>query len=452
MYITNAERATPYPTTPTEHAGLLHPPKAKGRAFVPRKVPPDGAWMEGDAHAPWELDAVLWDAGGGLDRYVSMNRFAGESRTVADYLELCAIFSDCDYYNVSGLMNLPPKAVLRQALDRLREAGVPDPSLVLSSGRGLQLAWLHEPLVRNDMPLSAWNAVQNGLYRLLEPFGADPKARHAATVLRMAGTENSKNGAMTRVLREPREGLYRFEDLAEALVKDAPREDDREQAGGGADLYSIAVRRAARGLRNHPRGWSDVSLWEGRLTDLQHLRRLRYGPGVMKDHRDRWLFIATTAISWLVVPEVLDREVMALAGAAGGWDRGRARSDLGQVLKRARRAAAGEQIEFEGQLWDPRHHFRNETIVDWLEVTRAEEREMVVTISDDERRRRDGEYRRKKRRADGVPTRAEYENKRSAAKERKVANARHLLKCGLSTEEVAQSMGVSQRTVQRWAK
>lgn len=452
MYAASTERATPYPTTPPEHAGLLHPPKAKGRVFLPRKASPDGAWKEGDAHDPWELDAVLWDAGGGLDRYVSMNRFADESRAVADFLELCAVFSDCDYYNVPRLRGLSVEAVLRQALDRLRDAGVSDPSLALSSGRGLQLAWLHEPLIRKDMPLSAWNAVQDGLYRLLEPFGADSVARHAATVLRLAGTENSKNGAMVRVLREPREGRYRFEDLAEALVKDGPLEDEREQDVGEANLYSLAVQRATRGLRNHPQGWSDVSLWEGRLTDLQHLRRLRYGSGIMRDHRDRWLFIATTAISWLVVPKVLDHEVMMLAEAVGGWDRRRARSDLGQVLKRARRAAAGEKIEFKGRLWDPRHHFNNETVIEWLEITPEEEREMVVLISEHERRRRDREYRRKKRRAESVPTRTEYDAKRSAAKARKISIARHLKTCGLATRRIAQSMGVSERTVQRWTK
>jgi hypothetical protein len=130
-------------------------------------------------------------------------------------------------------------------------------------------------------------------------------------------------------------------------------QDEEEHGKPGADLYSIAMQRTARGLRNHPQGWSETSLWEGRLTDLQHLRRMRYGDSTMEDFRDRWLFIATTVISWLVVPEVLDREALALAAEAGGWDERRTRSDLSQVSKRARRAARGETIEFMGREWAP---------------------------------------------------------------------------------------------------
>ena len=193
-------------------------------------------------------------------------------------------------------------------------------------------------------------------------------------MLRIAGTTNAKNGATVRSIIDAAERAYCFDDLVEALVKNPVREDEEERGKPGADLYSLAVQRAARGLRNHPQGWSEASLWEGRLTDLQHLRRMRYGEGPMEDFRDRWLFVATTAISWLAVPEVLDRETIALAEEAGGWDERRTRSDLSQVLKRARRAARGEKIEFKGREWDPRHHFRNETIIDWLKITPEEER------------------------------------------------------------------------------
>jgi hypothetical protein len=276
---------------------------------------------------------------------------------------------------------------------------------------GLYLVWRHTPVARKQ--LADWNATQDRIYRVLKPFGADPKARDAARVIRISGTRSSKNGAIVRLLGDASEGVYRFKDLVKALVKNPTWEDEEERGKPGTDLYSLAVQRAARGLRNHPQGWSETSLWEGRLTDLQHRRRTRYGEGPMEDFRDRWLFIATTAISWLVVPEVLDREAFALAEEAGGWDERRTRSDLSQVLKRARRAVRDEKIELKGREWDPRHHFRNETIIEWLEITPQEEREMVVTISAEEESRckclRDREYQETRRRAKGVATRAQYD-------------------------------------------
>ena len=362
-------------------------------------------------------------------------------------LELCGMYSDLDYYKVPELRDLSPEAVLEKVLERLREEGIPGPSLALSSGRGLQAVWAHKPVGREELP--AWNSAQDRIYRVLGPIRADGSQRHAASVLRLAGTTNSKNGAAVRVLADASAETYRFEDLAETLVKNAPEEEQQEDAG----LFSIAVHRAAKGLRNHPWGWSDVSLWEGRLTDLQHLRGMRYGSGVMEGHRDRWLFIAVTAISWLVPPGVLEVEVMSLAEEAGGWDTRRARSDLGQVLKRARRSQAGEKIEFKGRLWDPRHHFNNETIIEWLEMT-PEEREMVVTISPEEERRRkrlrDKAYQEKRRRVAGMETRSERDRKRTALMLRKAATARQLKKCGVPTEDIAARMKTSTRTVQRW--
>lgn len=446
-----ATEKNPFPHTPAQHALLLHPLKAQGQATVARILPEPVSWKE-QTWAPWELEAVLASAEGQTDTYLSQNRFRGNRRAVAQVLKLCGLFSDVDYYRVPELRGLSPEAVLEKALERLRENGVPDPSLALSSGQGLALSWRHTPVARKRLP--EWNVCQDYIYRVLKPFGADTKARDAARVLRIASTTNSKNGATVRFLGDPSEETYRFEDLVDALVKNPVRTDEEEHGKPGADLYSLAVQRAARGLRNHPQGWSEVTLWEGRLTDLQHLRRMRYGEGSMEDFRDRWLFIATTAISWLVVPEVLEREALALAEEAGGWDERRTRADLSQVLKRARRAVRGEKIEFKGREWDPRHHFGNQTIIEWLEITPQEEREMVVTISAEEesrrKRLRDREYQERRRRAKGVASRGQYDKNMTSSLRKKGASARHLKNCGLSTEEIAERMGVTQRTVQRW--
>ena len=440
----------PYPMYPSQHAELLHPLKARGRATVAHILPDAVGWKE-ESWAPWELEAVLAGAEGRTDTYLSQNRFRSKRRAVAQIRELCGLYSDVDYYTVPELRGLPPEAVVEKALELLSKAGIPEPSLVLFSGRGLYIIWLHTSVARKRQP--EWNACQDRIYRVLKPIGADPKARDAARVLRIAGTTNSKNGATVRVMGDVAKKVYRLEDLTQALVKNPTREDGEESRDPGADLYSLAVRRAARGLRNHPQGWSEASLWEGRLTDFQHLRRMRYGEGPMKDFRDRWLFIACTAMSWLTVPEVLDREVLALAEEAGGWDERRVRSDLSQMLKRARSAARGETIEFKGRLWDPRHHFRNETIIEWLEVTLEEEREMVVTISAGEESRRkrlhDKEYQEKRRRAAEVRPRAQYEKERASALRKKEAVARHLKKCGVPTKEIAARMEVSERSVQR---
>jgi hypothetical protein len=200
---------------------LLHPLKAKGRATVARILPQQVGWKE-QCWEPWELEAVLASAEGQTDTYLSQNRFRGKRRAVAQVLELCGFYSDVDFYTVAELRNLEPEAVLEKVLELLRVAGIPEPSMALSSGWGLYLRWQHAPVARKRQP--EWNAYQDRIYRVLKPLGADSRAREAARGLRLAGTTNSKNGATVRFLGDPAEETYRFEDLAEALVKNPPWE------------------------------------------------------------------------------------------------------------------------------------------------------------------------------------------------------------------------------------
>src|SRR5215211_4178373 len=134
-----------YPHTPSQHALLLHPVKASGKATVARILPDPVGWKE-QCWEPWELEAVLMGAEDQTDTYLSQNRFRGKRRAVAQVLKLCGLFSDVDYYNVPELRGLSPEAVLEKALERLREKGIPDPALALSSGQGLALSWRHAPV------------------------------------------------------------------------------------------------------------------------------------------------------------------------------------------------------------------------------------------------------------------------------------------------------------------
>ena len=61
-------------------------------------------------------------------------------------------------------------------LNMLDDKGVPLPSLMLDSGRGLQLKWLLDTAIPRQA-LPRWNAIQNYLVASLEDFGADARAK-----------------------------------------------------------------------------------------------------------------------------------------------------------------------------------------------------------------------------------------------------------------------------------
>jgi len=140
---------------------------------------------------------------------------------------------------VPTLAGRAPEGVLELALELLRSAGIPEPSLVICSGRGLYLVWLHSPVGWEE--LVRWQDCQYRIWRVLKPLGADPKARDAARVLRVTGTTNSKNGALVYALRGvgPRRD---FEELAASILTADHGEDDERPT---ANLYDLRVQHAA---------------------------------------------------------------------------------------------------------------------------------------------------------------------------------------------------------------
>ncbi len=176
----------------------------------------------------------------------------------------------------------------------------------------------------------------------------------------------------------------------------------------------------------------------------------------MDDFRDRWLFVAGVAMSWITdppEPEFFERELVGLAEGVGGWEKSFSRSKLQDVLDRVRRAARGETVVWEGSEWDPRYVFKTETILSekWLDITPEEQRHMYNLIGEDEKRRRNTDARREKRRAEGVQPRDQYEQTRTASLQKKRSEARHLRNVlDLSSAQIAQIKGVSERTVRRW--
>jgi hypothetical protein len=389
-----------------------------------------GYWRE--RSYPVEVALQLLDHHKGrVDVYLSTQRFRGRRR-VAYLLSMGALYADLDYYRVPDLSTLDARRVLDLALSALGAASMPDPTLAISSGRGLYLLWLHSAIPRAALP--RWTACQHELYEVLRPLGADRAALDAARVLRVVGTRHGGTGTAVEAIT-PAGAETNFENLAGRILP-----VDR------AELRDLRIQRALRAARSPskrpqapPAGFSQASLWEARLSDLQKLRELRWFGDPLPDFRDRWMFVAGVAMSWLAIPSVLRRELFALAREVGGWTEGRARSKLSAVMSRSHAAARGERVEWAGVRWDPRYRLKNQTIIELLEITAKEERELKTIISDEERRRRD--------RARKNPNMSRQEYLTRATKRR--AQACSMAAQGLRSGEIAARLGISKSSVQK---
>ncbi len=426
-----------YPASPVEHGALLHGAGSSGVAVATK---PAGRWSE-RVYPAGELPEVLSRYAGERDVYLSTQSFFGWRR-ICQLAACGALAVDVDFHKVPALAQMHPRGVLEDCRIALERAGQPEPSLAISSGRGLYLLWLHGKVPRQALP--RWNAAQRALWETLRPLGADRGALDAARVLRLVGSRNSKNGAFVETIRGPGDA-WAFGDLADEVLPHTREE-----------LYDLRVQRAARDAQRSekpekpqqapPKGYTAATLWDARLADLQALRRLRHGVQLPPGQRDHWLFLAGVAMSWLCEPSVLRRELYDLAREVGGWDDRESKSRMQAVFSRTHAAARGDTVEWQGVQVDSRYRFKNGTIMELLEITPQEEGAMRTLISPDEERRRHREREEKRRREVGAVPRDQYLR---PAQQRRVEAHRLRSEEGLSLRGIAARMDVSKSQVGR---
>jgi hypothetical protein len=417
----------------SDHAGMLHPAESRGRVVIAHK---DGARWKQRSYDVGDLPEIIPAVAGLEDAYISQQRFYFK-RTISQLLQLGAMYVDVDFHTIPELAGMDARGVLEDVLVALERARMPAPTMAIASGRGLYVIWLHEAIPR--AALTRWNAAQRELWRVLSPFGGDRGALDAARVLRLAGTKNSKNGATVEQIAPPGE-VWKFDDLAEEILP-----------LGREELYDLRIQRAARDARmpsksrqRPPMAFTQSTLWEGRLTDLQKLRQLRWFEGDLPPGaRDHWMFLAGVAMSWIAIPQVLRRELWELSKEAASWNDAESGKRLSAIMKRAHMAAKGERVEWNGVEVDPRYRFRNSTIIELLEIEDWEMEEMSVIISSDEARRRNTKRHEKSRREAGMMERSEYLGIAS----HNHREAHRLRSEGLTRRQIADTLKLSERWI-----
>ncbi len=116
------------------------------------------------------------------------------------------------------------------------------------------------------------------------------------------------------------------------------------------------------------------------------------GPGAAKVGPDLFGFHGACQLARVIPAPQLWHEIRAWAGLIlppDYLDGGAFARHCSTLLDRAKRAAAGESVEYKGRRVSPVYAFRKQTIIEQLRITPEEERRMTRLISDGEKRRRD---------------------------------------------------------------
>ncbi|MEE5071740.1 hypothetical protein V2J79_21125 [Pseudomonas alliivorans] len=96
------------------------------------------------------------------DTWISQAEFIRPNRRVVNLSRLGLLFADLDTYRIPALAGRDPEKLAASVLYFCNEAGVPAPSLLIYSGRGIQAKWLLEGTIPRQA-LPRWNACQRYL-------------------------------------------------------------------------------------------------------------------------------------------------------------------------------------------------------------------------------------------------------------------------------------------------
>ncbi|WP_163650711.1 helix-turn-helix domain-containing protein [Modicisalibacter sp. 'Wilcox'] len=391
------------------------------------------------------------------DTYISQAEFRRPNRRVINLARVGLMFVDID---PGPAAHLDGDQWAMRCLMACRDEGIPAPSLIVYSGRGVHLKWLLDrPVPRAALP--RWNHAQKCLVGRLAHIGADAGARDASRVLRLTGTINTKVNRVCQIVwedRDPRDGellRHSFDTLFEELVEVPRHEYEAQLAAERQEREDRRRRRASmtliKGGRYGLRCLGDRQLAWDRLEDLRKLAQLR----ASSIEGQRMLFLHWSlnflALAQPIKANHLHYEARVLAKEiAPGWSYQEA--ELGTVFSKAKAYAAGERIEFNGRQYPPLYTPRNDTLIRAFDITEEEQRQLKTVISKEEARRRDAERKRKSRLAAGAVERSAYLDTMSSQTEQRRETALKLRAQGLSQRAIAKEMGITQPRVAQLLK
>lgn len=439
---------------PRDHIQLIHGSPQARASHVTLAVNGE-SWREQCyplATAPEQAEQLA--ALEAADVYMSQNGMAPfRRRSVANVVHLNACFVDLDTYQIPSLGGLAYPERLQAVLANAGD--LPLPTLAADSGRGIYLVWaLKAPFFIGTEKgsgtaqaalrakyLGRWQRVEDLLVRRLADFGADPRARDAARVLRLAGSVNQRNGRAVSYAQlahpvafdELERPLLKWYERAHPTPTKPPRGQRQPREVTGQTVRQLLNAR---------------TLAAARMADLHTLAGLRNG---LSDRRGRALFaFAQAAADFCHDERSLITECQQYAAECfhdpqGKYAPERLPARLGSLLARFRESVGHPATSEQNK----RYRLTNSRIIEDLAITEQEQGHMLALIDKNEKRRRNTQAKRKKRREQGVRPVAEYQQERQRTQAERRQRARELAAQGLSRQQVADRLGVSTKTVQR---
>ena len=406
-----------------------------------------------EQHVPL-LHADQWET---TSIWISQGEFTRPNRQKMNLARIAVCWVDLDLHHETSpaaLKALGKDKALERALSITRARGIPTPSLILWTGRGLVLKWLVEILPKHAYP--RWAAVQRMLVEAYAELGADAAARDASRILRIPGTFNPKSGDLCEPIYVDEfwgeVQRYHFDDLANAVLPYT-----REQIEKLRQERALARQQRARRLEQHLKVIESDHIGKGNLRAFNPVRlawlqvddyRTLASMRPIETRPEGW----TNSIVWMSASALavaiwadadrFDREFIALASElAPHWPASRVLQAVSSLKNRMQQMARGEWVEHHGKKRPPVYTPKHSTVLKELGITDAEANKLAVIIpqemADERAKARDRQRDEERRRLANVRTRHDWLD----AHEQQRTSARLLRTQGKTWREIAKTCG-----------
>lgn len=381
---------------------------------------------------------------GDKDTFITPNLTYNGRRSSKNIRQLRALYIDLDNREFGF------NDIVYRVWYLVMEEKIPEPTMVVNSGRGVHLYWRieHAPY----QALYTWQELEDYLWYQLKSLGADKKATDASRILRLPDTLNTRNNETCKVMLINNEVTYSMYELREKYLKWKPKvvkqeiikEIIQEQVVEHKVLhfftsYTLHMARAEDilticKLRNYRvTGYRNMILhcyayWLGvthrdqeKLSKLVYMLNEKFTEPLKQNEVDAIL---------RCVPKAIDKFLAYEQGLRAG--------EIKRVSKGMRD---------KGGYW-----YKSETLIERLDVTREEQKYLKTIIDEKEKYRRCAEEKNKKNKE---RQKAKRRNKQGITKREQnkldIINKIQIMKLqGLKQKEVAEVLNKSLRTIKNY--
>ena len=342
----------------------------------------------------------------GENIYITLNTFYKPCRRLECIKELNFVYIDLDYYKTK----YTKEQVIMNLESNYFNKIIPATNYIIDSGRGLALLWNINKVPSQALPL--WKAIQEYLYHQLKEFGADRQALDATRVLRVPGSINSKSKTVVSIIDEY-DYIY---DLREIQKEYLPELKPKEKKKGRPKKVNYVYR--------------ERSLYFARIQDITKLCELREYD--LRGHREIILFLyryylcSFTEDVQKAIEDVLELNSMFIYPLK--------EKEVIRATRSAEKCYLDKNKEYK---------YKNETLIDLLEITEYEETQMSTIISKGEYKRRDRVYQKNKYQRK-LKSEGKISEKEKLSQRR--AKIKDLLAEGLKQKDICSQLNISKDT------